>query len=200
MENLNKSLGVIQRLKVSIPFSDILNEYIEKKFAALVAAVPYEIKFVSEEPYFIEAEVNSEFPNFAVEMAFKRMQFDVEVFNQLKIWTGASDVTIFGVPEINWKFRAIHDAFHIKHSLGFSYQDELLVNYLQLQEFSFDGLPEFERQLLNIETAGQIWYFHQNGKFPEDQRKFAIGELYKTLNYEVKSPTFFNESLKVWNL
>lgn len=195
MNNLTNNLGIIQRYKNIVPFSVILNEYIERKFEALKKAVDYEIIFVNEEPYFTEGVTQTK--------AFVKMRFDACVIKRLKIWKGASDCTIFGVPEINWKFRALHDSFHIKFDLGFSAKDELLVNYLQQQEFSFDGLPAFELQLLNIETAGQILFYEQNKAFPSDQRKFAISELYKFYNYTKraeKRPELFNESIKLWSI
>ena len=193
MENLKNSLGILQRYKNTVPFSQILNDYIEKKFEALVASNKYEIFFVENEPYFIN--------NRTSDQAFEAMKEDSNK-GILLIWCGASEGTIFGEASINWKFRAIHDSYHLELNLGFDSASELMVNYHQLQKASFDGLPEFERELLNIETAGQVLYFVQNGNFPADQRKFCISELYKTYNYQIKErkPEYFNESINTWNL
>jgi hypothetical protein len=194
MQNLTNNLGILQRLKNEIPFSRVLNEYIEQKFEALKKECGYKIFFVTDEPYFIS--------NRTQKQAFDAMVYDINYRNKLYVWTGASECTVFGEPVINWKFRAIHDSIHIKNNLDFSAQSELIVNYLQQQIFCFDGLPEFERQILNIETAGQVLYYCKNESFPENQRKFAISELYKFYNYKAnfRRPELFNESVKIWEV
>jgi len=195
MKNLPSNLGYIQRLKVHIPFSTILNEYIEKKFESIRSDLGIDILFVGEDPYFTS-------PCMDQKLAFQAMKTDVLDRQRLEVWTGASEVTIFGEPSINWKFRAIHDILHVFNDLDFSASSELQVNYIQQAIFSFDGLPDFERQLLNIETAGQVVYFEKFGKFPEDQRKFTVGELYKFYNMQAttRDTQFFNESKIAWNL
>lgn len=166
---MKKSTGYLMRIKNEIPFSHSLNAYIEGKFDQLLE-IGIDFNFVPNDPYFIDGRT--------IEENFAAMQQDFK-HGFLQIWTGASENTIFGSPEINWKFRAIHDYFHCIHGLGFNAGDELLVNYLQLQEFTKDGLSGFDRQLLNIETAGQILHFTQTGEFPSEQRKFTIQELIK---------------------
>ena len=165
-------LGYLTRLKKETPFSHELNGYIEKKFNQLSSGL--NVQFVENDPYFEQGA--------SLESASQAMFTD---FNSgtLKIWTGASENTIFGLPEINHKFRFIHDYYHCWNNLGFTPGDELLVNYIQQQIFRKDGLSQFDCDLLNIETAGQVLYFVQNNDFPTDQRKFSIDELRK-LGYE----------------
>lgn len=187
MKNLSSTIGILQRLKSSVPFSTTLNAYINNKYAELVGTYHLEVVLSDKDKYFDMAGGDPE-------RAFCYM---LEDFNagKLVIWTGESENTIFGDPWINYQFRAIHDIFHCVYQKGFSAGDELQVNYLQQQAFCFDGLGEFDRELLNIETAGQVLYFDACGEFPKDQRKFAIGELVKTYNYraEFRDPKHLGE-------
>lgn len=163
---MKKSLGYLIRLKKDRAFSLSLNAYIEAKYKSL--SKDLNVEFVENDPYFDQGD--------SLESSAEKM-FEDFANGRLKIWTGASENTIFGSPEINHKFRFIHDFYHCQNKLGFTHGDELLVNYIQQREFRKDGPSGFDRQLLNIETAGQILYYIQNGDFPTDQRKFTINEL-----------------------
>lgn len=160
-------IGRLIRLKKNYPFSESLNRYIEQKFAELSANI--KVEFTEDEPYFVTDDLDLN----------AQKMFEDFTQNRLKIWTGASENTIFGLPEINHKFRFIHDYYHCQNRLGFSAGDELLVNYIQQQVFRKDGLNQFDCDLLNIETAGQILYYTLNQDFPVDQRSFTITELAK---------------------
>lgn len=164
---MRPTIAYLLRLKKDYPFSLNLNGYINLKFDELSQGIT--VQFVENDPYFTTNDL---------ELNAQNMFSD---FNQglLKIWTGASENTIFGNPEINHKFRFIHDFYHCQNRLGFTAGDELLVNYIQQREFKKDGLSSFDRQLLNIETAGQILYYTLHNDFPADQREFTIGELIK---------------------
>lgn len=145
------------RLKSSIPFSDSLNTFVCNEFDKL----PFKVEFVDCEPY----------------TGFDDMVKQFEESKVLKVSKLHSELTIFGDPEVNWKFRAFHDFLHIVHGLDFTFESELLVNYEQTKIAFEAGLSKFDIQLLNIETAGQIVYFKKYGEFPKDQRKFCIDEL-----------------------
>jgi len=163
MKNINTKLGLIQRYKVSIPFSITLNRFIEDQFNKL----PFETQFVDFEPY----------------KDFNDMVKQFESTHILKISTLHCEKTIFGDPLINQKFRAFHDFIHITENLDFEFESELLVNYAQTKIGLKYGLNRWDLQLLNIETAGQIAYFRINGFFPEDQRAFAVTELLNSFRY-----------------
>ena len=161
MKNINSKIGISQRLKTSVPFSINLNKWVEYEFNLL----PFKVVFVDSEPY----------------ESFEQMFTDFEAMGVLYISTLHCENTIFGDPLVNQKFRAIHDFQHILHELDFSFESELIVNYHQNRIALQSGLlNKFDRELLNIETAGQIMYFRQYGIFPDDQRQFAINELNKT--------------------
>lgn len=104
------------------------------------------------------------------------------LFNQpsLVIWSGASDNTIFGNASVNWAFRALHDALHLKTRLGFTPLEEIELGRIQASQYT--GLMA---DLVYIETAGQASYYLKTGQFVADQIAFTIGEL-KKLNYSLK--------------
>lgn len=155
-----EKISAFKRYKSNVPFSQSLNNWIDRQFKKL----PFSVVFCDFEPY-------TSFPDMVE-------QFNLSGQKVLKISTLHSEKTIFGNPETNWKFRAIHDYFHIDRNLDFSLQDELMVNYLQMQ-YASKELNGFDLQLLNIETAGQIVYYSTFGEFPADQRAFTIAELEK---------------------
>lgn len=163
LTNNSEKIARCIRLKAIHPFSENLNKWVEQQFTKL----PFEVVFVEGEPY-------ADFET--MQDAFR------ENPNRLEVSTLHSEKTIFGDPQVNWKFRAIHDFLHLVHGLDFTYEAELLVNYHQTVFALQTGrglLRDFELSLLNIETAGQIAYHRSTGEFPSDQRKFAIGELVK---------------------
>lgn len=97
-----------------------------------------------------------------------------DVFNQgtLKIWTGASEWTIWNDPTVNWAFRAIHDALHIKTGLGFTPDAEIELGRIQANQYS--GLLA---DIVYLEVAGQAEYFKRTGLFLENQRQWILERL-----------------------
>ena len=98
-----------------------------------------------------------------------------ELFNcgTLKIWTGASDNTIYQDETVNWAFRAIHDAFHLETRLGFTPEEEIEMGRLQASKIDSDILAK----LFYIEIAGQAEYYLKTGQFVNDQIKFTMEAL-----------------------
>lgn len=150
------------------PLSRTLNDLILKAFADtfLQPLASVSVQFVNYEPY----------------DNFEQMNNDMVFFGRLKISTLHCENTIFGNPVINQMFRAVHDVLHQVYKLDFSHESELMVNYYQNQIFKKLGASQFDLDLLNIETAGQIVYHKKHNDFPKDQRLFAFTEL-KAMGY-----------------
>jgi hypothetical protein len=96
---------------------------------------------------------------------------------RILVWSGASDRTIFGDPEVNHAFRAWHDARHILGAHDFSFLGECRTCFAQIADMEalFRGhhrLP-FWRRLLRAEVIGQAYYVKIWGEFPADQSDFV---------------------------
>jgi hypothetical protein len=92
----------------------------------------------------------------------------------LVVWSGASEHTIFGDARVNWAFRALHDALHLKTGLGFSPEEEIELGRIQANQYS--GLMA---DLVYIEVAKQAEYYLKSGLFVTDQVLFDLSELTK---------------------
>lgn len=141
----------------NIPFSPLLNRFISLKFELL----PFAVKYEPGQPY----------------DTFGQMKDEVEKRGFMRVSTDFSERTIFGHPLMNWKFRAVHDSYHIKHNMSFSVEDERTLNDLCINEWLKFGLPLFETALLEIEMRDQVNYLEKYGTFPEDQRIYTLQRL-----------------------
>lgn len=90
----------------------------------------------------------------------------------LVVWSGASDNTVWGSPRVNWAFRALHDALHLKTGLGFSPVEEIELGRIQASQYS--GLMA---DLVYIEVAGQAEHYLKTGQFVVDQVEFTMRQL-----------------------
>lgn len=97
----------------------------------------------------------------------------------LIIWSGESDNTIFGDKCVNWAFRVLHDALHLKTRIGFSPAEEMHLGRIQANQYT--GLMA---DLVYIEVAGQVEHYLKTGRFVLDQVSFTICEL-KKLGYKL---------------
>lgn len=99
---------------------------------------------------------------------------ELELFNEtnLVIWSGASNNTIYQDETVNWAFRAIHDATHLKTGLGFSPQHEIEMGKIQAALLS-SQCKSLLADLFYCEIAEQAKYFSQNGTFVDDQVTFT---------------------------
>lgn len=143
-----KRLGHVMRLKSNVPFSQRLND------------------FIMERAKEINYQARSEAPN-----DYETLKAMCSV-NNIIVWSGASDKTIFSDDKVNIAFRAWHDLIHLKHDFDFSLEGEIATTYEQINE-----LPEYwelERNLLESEVIGQARYYYATGDFPKDQRKFTL--------------------------
>lgn len=95
----------------------------------------------------------------------------------MTVWSGASETTIFGSPEINYAFRAWHDAIHWKHQLPFTFEGEAAVAVKQVEELvgHYPEHPQLNQfcALVLAEVVGQAIYANIHNEFPPNQRRFT---------------------------
>ena len=91
----------------------------------------------------------------------------------LVVWSGASDRTIYGAPNVNWAFRAWHDSLHLKLNAPFSLEGETRV---ALEQCRLIGSDTWAKIVMG-EVVGQTEYFNKYGTFPADQVAFMINYL-----------------------
>ena len=98
-------------------------------------------------------------------------QTEIELFNSssLVIWSGASDNTIYGDCKVNWAFRALHDALHLKTRFNFDVDSEIELGRLQACQFDSDLM----RELIFCEVSLQAAHFKKTGHFVNDQVSFT---------------------------
>ena len=106
--------------------------------------------------------------------------------NHIRVWTGASENTIFGDPRLNWAFRAWHDLIHVTNGEAFTLIGEINVAAIQCHQvgvFLADETPvqrKVVRSLIMCEVVKQAQYFTEHGRFPEDQVQFTIDTMRDT--------------------
>lgn len=102
-------------------------------------------------------------------------QNETELFNcgQLIIWSGESKNTVFQDETVNFAFRAIHDAYHIKTRIDFSPKSEVYLGRLQASQIENDLISK----LFHIEISMQAEYYLNNGCFINDQNEFTLNQL-----------------------
>jgi hypothetical protein len=93
---------------------------------------------------------------------------------RLVIWSGASDKTIYGAPEMNYLFRAMHDLAHIQCMADFTLSGETRVALHQMSQVGTELA-----KIIRIEVISQIEFLNQYGNFPENQVNFTINQLKK---------------------
>ena len=108
---------------------------------------------------------------------FEDMVANFKATGRHVVWSGASDRTIFGDPEVNYAFRAWHDWHHISRSLDFSDASEHEVFAGQYRDVrGIYGNGEAAQDfcdLLYAEIIGQLEFKNRHGNFPADQRGFV---------------------------
>lgn len=100
---------------------------------------------------------------------------------RLAIYSEGSDKTIYSSPEINHRFRALHDKTHIEYGLGFSVADELKVAGIQAEFFERmawnrgrDNLAGAIHSIIMVEVYTQRVCTEITGLFVSDQKAFAL--------------------------
>lgn len=116
---------------------------------------------------------------------FDSLRDHVQRTGRMLVWSGASDRTIFGDPEINYAFRAWHDWCHLygNGGQGFPFTREGEAGAVALQQDHLRALYGDTAQtrkwcaILDCEVNGQAQYQAETGQFPADQVAFTIDYL-----------------------
>lgn len=99
----------------------------------------------------------------------------LETGKPFRVYSGASDCTIYDAPDVNWAFRFWHDYLHVKHNLGMGIRDEMQVGALHWLEVSQEfGDDSLEAKIIAADTSGQALYHHIFGTFVADQEEFVL--------------------------
>lgn len=102
---------------------------------------------------------------------------ELELFNasSLVVWSGSSHNTIYQDETVNWAFRAVHDAMHLKTRLGFTPEQEIEMGRIQASQIGSDIVAK----LFYIEIACQAEHYLKTGQFVSDQVEFTLKNLQK---------------------
>lgn len=102
---------------------------------------------------------------------------DLNTGRRLKVFSGASDQTIYADAEINHDARAWHDWAHWRYKLGFDLAGETAAAFVQVRHLCYyhgDGAETVDMAaLLLCEIIGQAGFFLEHRSFPVDQVAFA---------------------------
>jgi len=105
--------------------------------------------------------------------------------HRMVVWSGASDATIYGCPEVNWAFRAWHDWCHWQGQHDFTLEGEAATAELQCEQLLglFGDTPRTRRwqRIIQTEIIEQGRHLVIHGAFPGDQRAFVLSALRPTL-------------------
>ena len=153
-----KTVNQLNRLKTNVPFSQRLNDWINEWFE-------------QHKQYFVFVDTD-DFNGDDIEGTFRSHQKRFHEEGVIHIWTGASDSTIFGSNEMNYKFRAWHDYFHITRGFGYDFAGESIVCQIQKEMIPDDWT--YEKELIHCEIIGQAQFFVYNRYFIDNQRLFTI--------------------------
>lgn len=88
----------------------------------------------------------------------------------LTVWSGASDVTVYGDCKVNFAFRAWHDELHLKLNAPFTLEGETRVALEQARLLGSDNLAA----IILAEVVGQAEHFAKYGEFPVNQIDFIL--------------------------
>lgn len=108
---------------------------------------------------------------------FPELKQHVSQCGRLTVWNGNSEDTVFDDAEVNWHFRAWHDAVHLAIGADFSLLGEYRCYQRQWQDIVtlYGESPRTHRwrDILYAEIMGQAMYYHDRGNFPVNQRQFV---------------------------
>lgn len=113
--------------------------------------------------------------------SLERLVSETAATGRLAVWSGASEQTIFGDPEVNWAFRAWHDWHHYRHRLPFTPEGEREAAAGQQRDIRalYGRGPTADHfcALVEAEVVGQLHHQQRHGAFPEDQAGFVAAYL-----------------------
>ena len=97
-----------------------------------------------------------------------------------RVWSGASDKTVFTSPQINHAFRFVHDTDHVILGADLTHDGEVKVIVPFIMEV-FHAAGFVAAVLCACDLLGQLWYGTNNhGAFVDDQEAF-VKQLYSYL-------------------
>ena len=92
--------------------------------------------------------------------------------SRFRVFSGNSDTSIYGSPEANYAFRAMHDYLHLVYRYEFDLLGELKTALKQ--EARLGCLSAEEQLVFRVDTIGQsLYHFLSGGGYVEDQRGFC---------------------------
>lgn len=96
---------------------------------------------------------------------------------RMLVYSGGSQRTIYGDPEVNYAFRAWHDWCHWRGRHDFSHEGEgracaMQGNHL-VTVYGESSQTRRWRRILHAEIIGQREFFDAHDVFPDDQRAFV---------------------------
>jgi hypothetical protein len=108
---------------------------------------------------------------------YEKLRAHLDLTNQMKVWSGGSENTIYADKQVNWAFRAWHDWCHYHGRHAFTVVGERAVFEMQKLHLLllYGNCPQTRRwlEILRAEVIGQQKYFYQHGHYPDDQRAFV---------------------------
>lgn len=84
-----------------------------------------------------------------------------------------AEATMFHSPINNACGRAWHDAVHHHENLSFSYEDEVKVAMIQLDQLDSMDYTHSVIRAFEADIIGQVLYHANTGKFPDNQAQFV---------------------------
>jgi len=101
----------------------------------------------------------------------------LDAHQSMLIWSGGSEKTIYGDPEVNYAFRAWHRWCHWRGRHDFSFEGEYAAYQTQAGHLVtlYGDCPRTHwwHSILYAEIIGQHEYRDVHGHFPDDQRAFV---------------------------
>ena len=91
----------------------------------------------------------------------------------LPIANYGNEFTIYPNESANTSFRFWHDCLHIEYNKGFSFNDELFISNIHIQDARKEGLSLDAIRILIADTRGQIQYYYKHKEFVTYQKAFV---------------------------
>lgn len=120
----------------------------------------------------IDYSVSDEAPN-----SYAELKSLLDGGEQLVVYSGGSETTIFADPKINFAFRAWHDLTHYQYEYDFSLIGEMFTCNAQIYEVTYTlgaDIAQHCRPYLTAEIIGQRLYYDKYKCYVEDQQAFVL--------------------------
>lgn len=112
--------------------------------------------------------------------SFKELCAMLDSGKPITVYSGGSEKTIYGDPQVNHAFRAWHDWCHWQGRQDFNADGELMTCERQIRQlydtFGWNGRTRRWADILTADIIGQATYLERHGRFPDNQKVFV--ELY----------------------